>query len=63
MHYHHESVRSVSNFNMLELDLELIFGIEMILYAGMVVEGWNRTGIQGDKNGVLKIQPIEGLLN
>ena len=63
MHYHHESVWSVSNFNVLGLDSDLIFGIERILYAGMVVEGWNHTGIQGDKNGVLKMQPIEGLLN
>ena len=63
MHYHHESVRSVSNFNVLGLDWEVIFGIERILYAGMVAEGWSRTGIQGDKNGILKMQPIEGLLN
>ena len=48
---------------MLGLDWELIFGIERIVYAGMEAEDWSRTGIQGDENGVLKMQPIQGLLN
>jgi hypothetical protein len=48
---------------MLGLDWELTFGIERIVHAGMVAEGWSRTGIQGDESGALKMQPIEGLLN
>ena len=49
---YHESFRSVVTLNMLAWDLKsLIFGMEGVVYAGMLAEGISHTRLQEIKMG------------